>query len=85
MATVEVRERSGEWASYDVSSDGSRFLVKRELESSYLPAPIHVVINWDQELQRLAEAYWRLVGVRLAGIAGSSSSFLQVPIAEMTP
>ena len=33
---------------YDVTPDGQRFLLKREVGSS----PIHVVLNWDARLDR---------------------------------
>jgi hypothetical protein len=33
---------------YDVTPDGQRFIVKREIGSS----PIHVVLNWDARLDR---------------------------------
>src|SRR5262249_51566577 len=33
---------------YDVTPDGQRFLVKREVGSS----PIHVVLNWDARVER---------------------------------
>jgi hypothetical protein len=33
---------------YDVTRDGQRFLLKREVE----PSPIYVVSNWDARLSR---------------------------------
>jgi hypothetical protein len=36
--------------AYDVSADGQRFLMVKELEQS--PAQINVVLNWFEELKR---------------------------------
>ncbi|MCP5110633.1 MAG: hypothetical protein GY953_07340, partial [bacterium] len=38
---------------YDVAADGQRFLVTRALDKTR-PSPIHVVVNWRQELERMA-------------------------------
>lgn len=38
---------------YDVSRDGQRFLVVKEIEQPSAATQINVVLNWDQELKRL--------------------------------
>ena len=46
----------GDYArNYDISSDGQRFLMIKELDTgaAQLPEQIHVVINWFEELERL--------------------------------
>lgn len=42
------------WVSFDATEDGQRFLVWRG-ENSSTPSPVHVVVNWRQELERLAQ------------------------------
>ena len=37
---------------YDVSPDGQRFLVVQLPEPPQEPTPIHVVLNWFEELKR---------------------------------
>ena len=39
-------------AFYDVSADGQRFLMVKELEQATSPTPINVVLNWLDELKR---------------------------------
>jgi hypothetical protein len=39
--------------AYDVSPDGDRFLMVKETDSA-TAAPINVVVNWFDELKRLA-------------------------------
>lgn len=39
--------------SYDVSRDGQRFLMVQEEQAS-ASMDIHVVVNWSEELKRLA-------------------------------
>ncbi len=36
---------------YDISPDGQRFLM---IKSEQAPAQINVILNWDEELKRLA-------------------------------
>ena len=46
----------GDYArNYDISADGQRFLMIKELDTEAAPPPeqIHVVINWFEELERL--------------------------------
>ena len=40
-------------ADYDVSADGQRFLMVKEIDRTPSTAQINVVLNWFQELQRL--------------------------------
>jgi serine/threonine-protein kinase len=41
--------------NYDVTADGSRFLmVRREAPQATAPAEIHVILNWAKELKRLS-------------------------------
>jgi hypothetical protein len=40
-------------AAYDVSADGQRFLMVKELEQATSATPINVVLNWFGELKRL--------------------------------
>jgi Tol biopolymer transport system component len=42
------------WANYDVSADGQRFLMVKTIEQPESPAQINVVLNWFDELKRLA-------------------------------
>jgi hypothetical protein len=39
--------------TYDVAPDGAHFLMIKEGGSTGLPAVIHVVLNWQEELKRL--------------------------------
>ena len=41
------------WPNYDVTSDGQRFLVVKNLEQDPTPPQINVVLNWFDELKRL--------------------------------
>jgi len=42
------------WANYDVAADGQRFLMLKTVERPEAPAQINVVMNWYEELKRLA-------------------------------
>jgi serine/threonine protein kinase/Tol biopolymer transport system component len=42
--------------NYDVSPDGQHFLMIREKESSNSPKELNVVLNWSEELKRLASS-----------------------------
>ena len=42
--------------AYDVSPDGQRFLMVKEAEQATTPTQINVVLNWFEELKRLAPA-----------------------------
>jgi serine/threonine-protein kinase len=42
------------WANYDVAPDGQRFLMLKAIEQPGAPAQINVVVNWYDELKRLA-------------------------------
>jgi Tol biopolymer transport system component len=43
--------------SWDATADGQRFLLRRRIESTDKPVTAtHIVLNWDQELKRLAPA-----------------------------
>jgi hypothetical protein len=42
------------WANYDVAADGQRFLMLKTVEQPEAPAQINVVMNWYEELKRLA-------------------------------
>ena len=43
--------------SWDATSDGQRFLLRRRVESTDKPVTAaHIVLNWDQELKRLVPA-----------------------------
>ena len=42
-------------AAYDVSPDGQRFLLIRAKEQN-VPGEVRVVLNWSEELKRLAPA-----------------------------
>jgi hypothetical protein len=58
---VAVIEGGGAGAlgrNYDVSADGKRFLMVRSAAptSNVTPPQLHVVLNWGEELQRLAPA-----------------------------
>jgi len=53
VRTIDTRRAVRFWA-YDVAPDGERFLLIRPVEAT-APTPIHVVVNWDLELARLAE------------------------------
>ncbi len=44
---------AGSGRSYDVSPDGERFLMIKQVESASAPTQIIVVLNWLTELQRL--------------------------------
>jgi hypothetical protein len=39
-------------AAYDVSADGQRFLMVKELPQATSPTQINVVLNWFEELKR---------------------------------
>jgi Tol biopolymer transport system component len=39
--------------AYDVSADGQRFLMVKEVEQSAAPVQIQVIVNWFEELKRL--------------------------------
>jgi hypothetical protein len=38
--------------AYDVSADGRRFLMVKEVDRARAPAQITVVLNWQEELKR---------------------------------
>jgi len=38
--------------AYDVSSDGQRFLMVKDVESAAAATQINVVVNWFEELKR---------------------------------
>jgi Tol biopolymer transport system component len=42
------------WPNYDVSLDGQRFLMVKTVEQEAAPTQINVVLNWAEELKRLA-------------------------------
>ncbi len=42
------------WANYDVTPDGQRFLMLKTLDQEGPPAQVNVVLNWFEELKRLA-------------------------------
>ena len=42
--------------NYDVSPDGQRFLMIREKESSNSPKELNLILNWSEELKRLASS-----------------------------
>jgi len=44
---------TGNWNTFDVSSDGKRFLVPRPEAASLPSAPLTVVLNWQEELKRI--------------------------------
>ena len=44
------------WANYDVAADGQRFLMVKTIDQEEAPAQINVVLNWFEELKRLAPA-----------------------------
>ncbi len=44
---------SGRIISYDVAQDGERILASLEEPAEQEPEPIHVVLNWDIELDRI--------------------------------
>ena len=50
--TYNLRSNSG--VSYDVDPKGGRFLMIRPAEDSASPAQVRVVVNWFEELRRLA-------------------------------
>ena len=41
---------------YDISSDGQRFLMIKEVSSNDAPRELRVVLNWFEELKRLVPA-----------------------------
>ncbi len=41
--------------NYDVSLDGERFLMLKEVEDTSEPTRIIIVLNWFEELRRLTE------------------------------
>jgi Tol biopolymer transport system component len=43
---------SNPWRTFDVGPDGQRFLVLRSLDET-APSPVHVVVNWFQELREV--------------------------------
>ncbi len=44
----------GPVVNYDISPDGQRFLMMKEADEEEEPAQIHVVLNWFEEVKRLA-------------------------------
>jgi eukaryotic-like serine/threonine-protein kinase len=42
------------WPNYDVTRDGERFLMLKTIEQQTTPPQINVVLNWYEELKRLA-------------------------------
>ena len=44
------------WLTYDISSDGQRFVMVQTSEEEEIPAQINVVLNWFEELKRLVPA-----------------------------
>jgi len=38
---------------YDISPDGKRFLMLKEVDLAEAQARIHVILNWDEEIKRL--------------------------------
>ena len=46
----------GALANYDVSADGQRFLMVKETEQATAVTQINVVLNWFEDLKRLAPA-----------------------------
>ena len=42
------------WPNYDVTADGQRFLMVKGVEEFTSPTQINVVLNWSEELKRLA-------------------------------
>jgi len=47
------RRSPGFWANYDVSADGRRFLMVKNIDEAVAPTQINVVLNWHEELKRL--------------------------------
>jgi hypothetical protein len=47
---------AGNLPAYDVSRDGQRFLMVEESQEEQPPTQINVVLNWFEELKRLAPA-----------------------------
>jgi len=45
---------AGNLPAYDVSRDGQRFLMVEESRQEQPPTQINVVLNWFEELKRLA-------------------------------
>jgi len=43
-------------SDYDVSADGQRFLMVKEIERAQSTAQINVVLNWTEELKRRVPA-----------------------------
>jgi hypothetical protein len=43
-------------ANYDVSTDGQRFLMIKASEQESAATQLNVVLNWSDELRRLAPA-----------------------------
>lgn len=41
-------------ANYDVTPDGQRFVMIEQADPKHLPARLHVVVNWLEELKRRA-------------------------------
>ena len=39
-------------ANYDVTADGQRFLMVKPADTERVPVPIHIVVNWFDELKR---------------------------------
>ena len=51
---VEIDTAIGSLTLYDVAVDGQKSLVTRALDT-LSPSPVHIVVNWDEELKRWAE------------------------------
>jgi hypothetical protein len=41
-------------SNYDVTADGQRFLMIKDSDTEVFPSQINVVLNWSEELKRLA-------------------------------
>ena len=44
--------RSSFWTNYDVSRDGQRFLMLKEIDEARVSQKLRVVLNWTEELKR---------------------------------
>ena len=49
----EYESHPSGWLSYDISSDGQRFVMVQIKEEEESAAQINVVLNWFEELKRL--------------------------------
>jgi hypothetical protein len=47
------RRSPGFWANYDVSADGQRFMMVKNVDIAPAPTQINIVLNWFEELRRL--------------------------------